>query len=424
MTKVHFITQGCSANRADSEQMAGLLKEAKFEIIDNLEEADVVIINSCTVKSPTENAFFKQLEEIKEEYPYKMIIIAGCIAQTERKLLKKYSLIGTKQIHNIVEVVEETLNDNVVKMLEMGEMPPLKLPRVRKNPIVEIIPISRGCLGYCTFCKTRSARGNLVSYSIEEIKLQLRKALMQGVKEVWLTSQDCGCYGFDIGTDLADLLEELVRVEGNYRIRIGMMNPDHLLKIKDKLLKVFKSEKIFKFLHLPLQAGNDQVLEDMKRPYKAKDFEDLIKDFRRYFPRITIATDIIVGFPGETEQQYWDTLSMVKRTTPDAINISRFWPRPKTPAAEMKNQVEGGEIKRRSRVLADIFNNIAQMQNEKFLGHEVSVLIDDRGKEESWIGRTNEYKQVVLKGEFTLGQRVKVRVKNIGPWDLRGDVVD
>ena len=147
MTRIYIETAGCSHNFADSEQMAGLLKEAKFQIIKEIEDADVVIFNTCLVKTPTENAFYKRLEEVKEKYPYKIIIIAGCIPQTNRKKLKEYSLVGTKQIHNIVEVVEEALNDNIVHALETGDMPPLNLPRVRKNPVVSIIPISRGCLG-------------------------------------------------------------------------------------------------------------------------------------------------------------------------------------------------------------------------------------------------------------------------------------
>ncbi|MBU0457557.1 MAG: tRNA (N(6)-L-threonylcarbamoyladenosine(37)-C(2))-methylthiotransferase [Nanoarchaeota archaeon] len=426
MTKFHIITAGCSHNFADSEQMAGLLKESKFEPVDNLEEADVIIFNTCTVKGPTEAVFYKKLNEIKAEHQYKVIIIAGCIAQTDPEKLKKYPLIGTNQIHKIVEVIEEALNDNTIKMLEMGEMPPLNLPSIRKNPIIEIIPISRGCLGACTFCKTKSARGNLKSYTVAEIVERTRKAVEENVKEIWLTSQDNGCYGFDIGTDLPTLLQELIKITGRFKIRIGMMNPDHIPKIREKLIEVYQHEKIFKFLHLPIQSGNDQILEKMQRKHKVAEFKEHIRLFREAVPYINIMTDIIVGFPGETEEQYWDTLNLVRETTPDSINISRFWPRPKTPAAKLKS-LPGEVIKHRSKVLTDIFNNITKMQNEKWLDWEGPIIIDEKGKplteENQWIGRNKFYKQVIVGGDFKLGDLIKVKIKKVGEFYLKGEIV-
>ena len=424
MTSIYIETYGCSLNFSDSERMAGLLKQAKFEIIENEEEADIIIINTCTVKSPTESAFFTRLGELKQKYPYKIIIIAGCIAQTESQKLKGYPLIGTKEIQNVVSTVEEILHDNVTASVSTENNPPLILPKIRKNPIIEIIPISRGCLGYCSFCKTKSARGNLISYPIKEIKQQLEIALTQGVKEVWLTSQDCGCYGFDLNTDLAELLDELVKVPEDFKIRVGMMNPDHLLKIKDKLIKSYQNPKIFKFLHLPVQSGNDDILKAMNRKYTAEDFMQLVHELRMKVEDITIATDIIVGFPGETERQYWDTLFLVRKMIPDVVNISRYWARPKTPAAKMKNQLPGEEIKRRSRVLAEIFNNISLLNHEKWKNWEGEILIDDQGKNNTLVGRNFAYKPVVLEENNNLkkGDIVKVKIKGYTTWDLRGEV--
>jgi len=224
MTRFYIETYGCSHNFADSEQMAGLLTQAKFDQVDKLEEADIVIINTCTVKGPTATAFFRRLEQIQQEHPYKIIIIAGCIPQTQPESLKKYPLVGTKQIHHIVEVVEEALNNNFIKLLETGEMPPLNLPKIRKNPAVEIIPISRGCLSACTFCKTKQARGNLNSYPIADIVNVAKKAVAEGVKEIWLTSQDNFCYGFDMGTNLPALLKELIKIPGKFKILCSDVN--------------------------------------------------------------------------------------------------------------------------------------------------------------------------------------------------------
>jgi threonylcarbamoyladenosine tRNA methylthiotransferase CDKAL1 len=422
MTKIYLETVGCSHNFADSEQMAGLLKKAQFDISDNLEDADVVILNTCTVKGPTENNFYKRLNEIKGNSPYKIIIIAGCIAQTEPKKLKKYALVGTKQIHNIVEVVEEALNDNIVKMLEDGEMPPLNLPRVRKNPIVHIVPISRGCLGACSFCKTKEARGNLESYSIEDIKKEVFCAVNEGAKEIWLTSQDTGCYGFDKKTNLAKLLKELIQIPGRFKIRIGMMNPDHLLKFKDEFLEVFVSTKIFKFLHLPLQSGSNEVLTNMVRNYTVKEFKGLIKEIKQKFPRVTFATDIIVGFPGETEQQHWETLNAIREISPDVINLSKFWPRPGTKAARMK-QLPTEVIKHRSKVITDICHNIFRLQHERWFGWEGEVIIDEKGKENNqWVGRNTSYKPVIVEGDLKPGDIVKVKIIKTTTFDLRGEL--
>jgi threonylcarbamoyladenosine tRNA methylthiotransferase CDKAL1 len=423
MTSVCFITQGCSANRSDTEVMAGLLKEAKFEIFDTVEDSDIIIFNTCTVKNPSESAFFRELEKIKIEYPYKVIVIAGCIAQSDptHPILKNYCLIGTRQIHKIVEVVEEALNENIVHLLEKGEMPPLNLPRLRKNPIVGIVQINLGCLGACTFCKTKSARFTLKSYPIDEIVQEVQTALTEGVKEIWLTSQDAFCYGFDIGVDITKLLREIVKLPGDFKIRVGMGNPDHLPRIQEGLIDIYKHPKIFKFLHLPLQSGNNIVLKDMKRAYTVEEFDEIIRDFRKAIPEINIMTDIIVGYPTEDENQFFDTLNVVRRHSFDSINISRFWPRPGTPAAKLTS-LHGDVVKHRSSVLTDIFHNISFLQNEKWVGWKGKVLVDEKGKEGQWIARNYAYKPVILEGDFNLGDIINVEIVKVERFALIGRV--
>ncbi len=424
MTSFYIETYGCSHNFADSEQMAGLLKQAKFELQPELEKADIIIFNTCTVKGPTESQFFTRLLDIKNQFPYKIIIIAGCIPQTDPEKLKKYALLGTRQIHRIVEVVEESMHDNIVQLLDTGEMPPLNLPKVRKNPIVEIIPISRGCLSACTFCKTKSARGNLQSYPISEIKLLAEKAVQEGVKEVWLTSQDTACYGFDLGTNVAHLIRELIQIPGNFKIRLGMGNPVHLRKFKEDLFPLFNHEKMFKFLHLPMQSGSDEVLKAMRRGNSNKEFEELVQEARMQIPGLTIATDIIVGFPTETEEDYWNTLNTVRKLTPEIINISKFWPRPKTPAAKLR-PLPGDIVTHRAKVLMDMFQNISKMNNEKWVGWEGEVLIDEKSKEPGqWIGRNASYKPVIIEGEYTLGDRLRVKGTKAGTFDVRGEIIN
>lgn len=426
MTSIHFVTQGCSANQSDTEVMKGLLKEAQFVIENSVESADIIVFNTCTVKNPSESTFFRELEKIKIEHPYKTIIVTGCIAQSDSKnpLLKDYCLVGTRQIHRIVEVVEEALNDNIIRVLEKGEMPPLNLPKVRKNPVVGIIQINLGCLGGCTFCKTKSARFNLRSYPIEDIVSEAKTALKDGVKEIWLTSQDTFCYGFDIGTDIVELLEALVAIPENFKIRVGMGNPDHLPKVGvDRLIQAYQTPKIFQFLHLPLQAGHNKTLEEMKRLYTVQQFIKIVNKFKESIPEINIMTDVIVGYPTETDEHFWGTLEAVKRTQPDSVNISRFWPRPGTKAAKLK-PLPGEVMKHRSKMITEIFHNISKINNERWLGWEGEIIVDEKGKQEGqWTGRNYCYKPVIVEGDYQLGQKLKVKVTKAKMFDLRAEVV-
>ena len=198
-----------------------------------------------------------------------------------------------------------------------------------------------------------------------------------------------------------------------------MLNPNHVIEFLDELIEIYKSDKIFKFLHIPVQSGNNEILKAMKRKYTVEQFKEIIDKFKKEIPEITIATDIICGFPGETEEQFYDSLELIKQIKPSVLNISRFWPRPKTKAAEMENQIHSKETKKRSTLMTDIFHNIARMQNERWLGWQGDVLIDEKGKDETWIGRNFAYKPVIVEGNYKLGDIVNVKIKKVTPFDLR-----
>lgn len=416
--KIFIRTFGCSLNQSDSEQMAGLLTKAGFTITKKPEDADLIIFNSCTVKSPAENALFRELKRWKD----KPLVIAGCIPQTDKEKLKEYSLIGTKNLHQITNVVQETLNGNIIQLLTLRGNPDLTLPRIRKNKNIGIIPISRGCLGSCTFCKTKAARGNLYSYHPEEIISLAKEYLSDGVNELWLTSQDCGCYGFDIKTDLAELLKRLTDLPGDFKIRIGMANPDHILKILTRLIQSYKHKNVFQFLHLPIQSGNDHILMAMKRNYSTKEFKTIISAFRKEIPDITISTDIICGFPGEIEEQFQDSLNLISWLKPLVLNISRFWPREKTPAAKMKPQLVSRIIKERSRKLHLLFRNLGKEENEKELGRIKEVLIEEKIKN-GFVGRDENYRPIIIKENVTIGRKARVKITDCSPIDLRGKII-
>jgi len=425
MTTFTIISTGSAHVFADSEKMAGLLKEAKFELVNDLESADIVIFNCCAAKELSEELLFTPLAKVQAEYPHKMIIIAGCVPQADslNLKLKSYGLLGTRQIHKIVQVAEEALNDNVVQIVDSDVISPLNLPRVRRNPVVAIVPIALGCPEVYSSYKTKLTRFPLQSYPIAVIKREVELAVKDGLREIWLTSEDTFCYGFDIGTDIVALLKELVDVPGNFVIRIDRGNPNHLTKIKDGLIEIYKHPKMFKFLHLPLYAGDNTTLTEMNRAYTVEDFIATVDNFREVAPEITITTDIIVGYPTETDEQYQKTINVIRKTTPDSVTISRFSPRLGTKGIKLPPLAEE-IVNHRFKTMSDIVNNISKMQNERWQGWEGEIIIDEKGAvEKQWIGRNFAYKPVIVEGEYKLGDVLNVKVVRTTTFDLRGEVL-
>ncbi len=408
-------------NLSDSEAMAGLLKQAEFKIVDNPEEAALIIINSCNVKGPTQTFFFNYLEKTKEHK--KPIVIAGCIPKTIPARVSEFSLIGPGQLDKIVEVVEETLNNTIVAALAEEPIERLKLPKIRKSPIIEIIPISKGCLGSCSYCIVKKARGSLVSYSPEDIIRTARKAVKEGVKEIWLTSQDTGCYGRDIGNSLPEILKKICAIEGNFKVRIGMANPNWIKEHLREMIDIYRHPRIFKFLHIPVQSGSNEILKKMNRKYTKEDFIEIVQKFRQEIPQTTISTDVICGFPGETKEQFSKTVELIKQIEPDVLNISRFSPRPNTQAFYMTDQLDGGEIKERSRIMTREYDWISFKKERKWRNWEGDILIDEHGKDNTFIGRNYAYKPVIIEGNHKIGETVRVKVVNSTNHDLRAVVI-
>lgn len=336
-------TYGCQANINDSEVLAGKLISEGHKIINNEFEADKIIINSCSVKNKTQSKIFHYISEIEHKYSKKEIEVGGCLIKTidlEKKFPKAHII--------------DTINTSK-----------LNTPLYRDNKNIAIIQISQGCLNTCTFCATKLARGNLKSYRIGDIKRTFEKAVSEGCKTIYLTSQDNGCYGFDIKTNLPELLRELLTVKGNYKVRIGMMNPWHLRKISKNLIQIYKNSKIQPFLHLPVQSGSEKVLKDMKRIHTVSEFRDVVKLFRKEIPNIDIATDIIVGFPTETSQDFQDTFNLIKEIKPEVINIAGYSSRPKTKAAKLK-QLSSEVIKERTKKINELYLSYRPQVEERF----------------------------------------------------------
>jgi len=273
---VYMKTFGCSHNTSDSEYMAGQLTAYGYTVTDQFSKADIFIINSCTVKNPSQDSFFSLVNRAKASQ--KPVIVAGCIPQGQPKhqQLEGLSVIGVQQINRVVEVVEETLRGNTVRFLNRTKksLPSLDLPKVRKNNFIEIIPINVGCLNKCTYCKTKHARGNLVSYSVDQIVNRVTSVLEEGVKEIRLTSEDTGAYGRDIGSDLPILCRAILPLlPDGVMLRIGMTNPPYILAHLDAIAQVLNHPNVYSFLHIPVQSGSNKVLRDMAREYTVEDFK-------------------------------------------------------------------------------------------------------------------------------------------------------
>ncbi len=406
--KVLIKTFGCSANLSNSEVMAGLLEGAGHKLVGSVADADIVIINTCVVKGPTENKVVKEIRSVLKSN--KQLVVAGCMPKAEYALVKKIapyaSLIGPKHADRIIEAVN-------ARREFVGEGAGFRpdLPKKRKNRVIGITQLSTGCTGNCSYCIVKLAKGELFSFPPDSIVNDVECSVKDNCKEIWLTSQDNAAYGVDSGTSLPELLYKIFEVKGSFKMRIGMMDPDNVSPIIKRLIRAYKNEKVFKFLHLPVQSGSDEVLQRMNRKYSVGEFKKIVKEFQKQIPKITVSTDIIVGFPGETEQQFEESLKLVKEIKPDVLNISRFWPRPGTAAASMQPQIQGNTTKERSKKLTAEFEKIALSNNKKWVGWKGPVLVDEKGRGDSWVGRNFAYKPVVIHSKRNLlGKEIIVEV--------------
>lgn len=400
MKTIFIKTFGCTLNQRDSQDIVFGIAESKDE-----KSADIIVINTCGVKEQTETKIYKYISDHKEEFcaraernRLKEIILTGCLvdidSKTLKELLPKAKMFGIGDKQKLIAYLDKFRNKR----------------QKTKPEITKAIIIANGCLGNCTYCAVKFARGKLKSKSIDEIKDEIKDALKNGTKEILLTSQDTGCYGFDIKTNIVSLLKEIITIPGDFKIRLGMGNPQHFKNYKKEISKIMKSEKMYKFLHVPMQSGSDSVLKKMNRYYTKKEYLDLISYFRKNIKDLTLATDVIVGFPTETEKDFLETLEVIKKCEFDITNISRFGQRKGIEANEYR-ELHGRIKKERSRIVTGLCTKIAIENNNKLIGKTKEILLTENGKNNTLIGRTNNYKQVVVpKDKLILGKNLKVKI--------------
>ncbi len=448
---------GCSMNLAEAEQIRGFVQSQKAELVDAPESADVLIVHSCAVKDITENRMKNRIGKLDAiaEATGARVLVSGCLPGANASAL---SGLGSR-----VEIAGVGLDALARSLgLESENFSPA-IPSVRSKGPVSILPVSRGCLSACSFCATRLARGKLYSHPVDALVARFRadvqalsgqraepvfgsakgldrvarslsgesvlidqadSAAGARVPEVWITSQDLGCYGMDRGQNVCDLVEALLAVQGEYRIRLGMMSPQYVSRFFDRFVRLFEDPRLYRFVHLPVQSGSDRVLRDMKRAYSRAYFLDLVDRLRDRLGDFSLATDVIVGFPGESNEDFEQSWSLIEKTRPVVVNLARFGARPGTAAAAMENQWHGREKKARSRAFVSRLRKLGQSLNDPFVGTEHLVLVSEKNPHGDFVGRTSAYRPVILEGfSGSLGDLARVRITEARSFYFKGAVV-
>jgi len=428
MQEIYFETYGCTANYNSTEIMKGLVQQAGLNITQDEKFADLIIINSCIVKEPTEEKIRRKVSDLLKKK--NKIILAGCMPRINRQKLQEPNLylLDTSHVKDITKLIQDIESNQYDedKYLKPRREVKLQQPKVAKEKTIGITQISEGCQGQCTYCIVRLAKGDLFSYPQEEIIESIKQDLNSGAKEIYITSQDCAAYNNDNGKhSLPKLLKEILKIKKKFFLRVGMMNPNNVLPILKPLIEVYKDPKMYKFLHIPIQSGSDKILEEMKRKYKSKEILEIVKAFRKEFPDIHISTDIIAGYPEETEEDWKQTLEIFHEMQPETINPSRFYPRQKTPASRLR-QLPPEIITARTTQLSKLHKQMCNENQKKFLNIEHEVLVNSKGFENTYMARDKNYRlfAVQSRDKNILGKKVKVKVKMVSSHYLISEVVD
>lgn len=405
--KIFIKTFGCTLNQKNSKEVVNNLNVTK-----DIKKAELIIVNTCGVKEQTERKIIKYLKKLKDVYkiPDSKIIIIGCLVTINKNALLE---IYPKARYYTVEELNK-LKDFLDTKFEKRT--------INKSRFTEPIIISNGCLGNCSYCAVKFARGKLKSRPIQEIIKEIKDKYKQGSREFLLTAQDTACYGFDINTNIVDLLKEITSQDLDFKLRLGMGNPLYLYKFKEEIVELFKSNKIYKFLHIPIQSGSNKILKKMKRPYTKELYINLIKYFKENIKDITLATDIIVGFPSETQDDFKETVDVLKKLKFDFTFISRFGQR-KNIEANKYEDMHSKIKKERSRELTKLCEKINLENNYKYIDQIKEIIINEKGKNNSSVGKTKEYKTVVVKKEIPIGTKLKVKISKVNNYYLLGEII-
>lgn len=424
--KVFIETYGCTFNQADSQIMAGILKDDNIEIVDSIEEADVIIVNTCYVKLPTENKVIFRIQKLQEEFPDKKIVVSGCMVEIDPEKLNKIgpncSWIGPHQLNKTADVVKSSYCGEVLRESGFSKDTKVGLTKVSNNPYIHIIQICEGCLGACTYCCTRFARGTLHSYPIEDIKKEAQLAIENGAVEIELTAQDTAAFGRDSGEKLSTLIKEVANLDGDFRIRVGMMHPKNILNDLNEIIEAFKLPKVYNFIHLPIQSGSDKVLNEMRRDHSVNQYLDVVKKFKDNIPDLTLATDIIVAYPTETDEDFRLTCNLLYEVKPSLIHLSKYQHRKGAISSNLR-EVPHSVMKERSKELTNIKVKITEEENKKLMGTIQKALVVEKGSKGGFIAKSDSYIPIVI-DDAKIGKFYDVEIFETTSTYLKGKIIN
>lgn len=379
--KIYFESYGCTLNKSESGLYVNKLLQEGGELVNTPEEADLSVISTCVVIKHTENKMLNRIQDLSLK---SRVRVMGCLPPVSA---------GTLEGGNI-----ETLKPLETRSFYSGDLDGIDL---REPSIFDGIPINQGCTGSCNFCISRVARGKLLSRNPEKIVEQVRMQLARGIGEVRISSLDTAAYGKDISFRLPGLVNRITSLQGNFRLRVGMMEPKNTFEILDDLIDAYSSSRVFKFLHLPVQSGDDRILDSMNREYDAGTFYKIVEAYRRNFPDSTLSTDIISGYPGDDQESFENTLRLIERTRPEVINITRFSPRQFTRDFERKTP-ESNLVKRWTSEYSKLHRSLTSSIFQSHIGSLKEIFTTERVKEGTTLGRDSAYRPVVLPGNLPL----------------------
>jgi len=437
VSKLFLITYGCQMNEYDSERVAGLLKSRSWELCDRPEDADLILLNTCSIREKAEDKVYSQLgalKRFKRTRPDLIIGVMGCMAQLQQGRIQERAphvdlVFGSPAIARVGELVERVRRGERA-VLDTGEGALVKITAKpdTANRLRAFVTVMEGCEKHCTFCVVPVTRGRERSHAPAAIVDEIRGLAEAGCKEVTLLGQTVNAYGRDLDppTDLADLLEQVNEVDGIERIRFTTSNPYNLTS---RLIQAIRDvPKVVEYLHLPLQSGSDRVLARMDRGYTQARYLDLIDELKTTVPDIALSTDLIVGFPGETDEDFRATMEVVERVAYDNAFVFRYSRRPGTPAAVMPDQVPDAVKAERNAALLEVTLRVAADRSQQLAGRVMPVLVDGHSRKDpgevSGRTRCNRVVNFDAAGRALVGSVVPVRIAAVLPHSLRGTLVD
>ncbi len=425
--RFHIWTIGCQMNEAESAKAAAVLRQAGYLPAAREWDADVVIVNTCVVRQQAEDkalGYIGALARLKRRKPHVRIAVTGCLVTgQERRLAERFPWVdlwyGPSEFERLGELVPELADIDI----DLVELPHYYDEGQADPEVTAFVPVIYGCNFVCSYCIVPYRRGRERSRPIEQVVAEVEKLAARGVREVTLLGQTVNAYGHDLPgqPDLADLLARVHEVPGIERIRFLTSHPKYF---SDKLIRaIAELPKVCEHVNLPVQAGDDEVLRRMRRNYTVDEYRERIARIRELIPEVTLSTDIIVGFPGETEEQFLNTYRLLEEIQFDKVHVAMYSPRPGTLSARWPDDVPRQEKRRRHRAIEELQERIARERNQRYLGRTVEILVDGlaRGR---WRGRTRGNTLVFFEapGEWR-GRLVQVRVTHVSPWYVLGELV-